>query len=469
MAALRDAREGALQASFGLGLMMLLLLPSEVGYQDLAALVARVPGTDRVQKAAITSLLGPTHETRLDIPQPLGTARPSTLGYTLVGLDPSAAEITGSIRERVLGEAIAAGRVGAPMMDRSAKGDYGVFGGGERKVALKGDRLRQRPQGEPDAAAPAPESAGAGGYSLASAGDYRVAAPSHEDSPPPRRQRRGTDAVADLQPDPAGRSTELFFGAGPLGQRLGALVPWAPGQEPKLDEPSRDVKLAALPSEAFPGGIIDAPIDRADPTSPGVVTKDAPGGETVARKGQVTGAGQRPMTPAERLGLDQATRPREEKCLADAIYFEARGEQVRGQMAVAQVVLNRAFSGKYPSTVCGVVYQNAHRRLACQFTFACDGIPDVIREPDMWERAKVIAAEMLDGKLWLPEVGKATHYHAYWVRPGWVREMNRMHKLGVHTFYRPRKWGDGGEEPQWGDEETTAESAKKLVEAARKL
>ena len=122
-------------------------------------------------------------------------------------------------------------------------------------------------------------------------------------------------------------------------------------------------------------------------------------------------------------------------------------------MAVAQVVLNRAFSGKYPNTVCGVVYQNSHRHLACQFTFACDGIRDVVREPDMWERAKTIASEMLDGKLWLPEVGKATHYHAYWVRPGWVREMTKMHKLGVHTFYRPRTWGDGAEAPEWGDAE----------------
>jgi spore germination cell wall hydrolase CwlJ-like protein len=133
------------------------------------------------------------------------------------------------------------------------------------------------------------------------------------------------------------------------------------------------------------------------------------------------------------------------------------------------VILNRVFSGKYPNTVCGVVYQNAHRHLACQFTFACDGKPDVVREPDMWERAKTIAGEMLDGKLWLPEVGKATHYHAYWVRPGWVREMTKMHKLGVHTFYRPRKWGDGEDAPEWGDPESTQESARKLVEAAKKL
>ena len=62
-----------------------------------------------------------------------------------------------------------------------------------------------------------------------------------------------------------------------------------------------------------------------------------------------------------------------------------------------------------------------------------------------------LAPDLLDGKLWLPEVGKATHYHAYWVHPGWVREMTKMHKLGVHTFYRPRAWGDGLDAPEWGD------------------
>src|SRR6185369_8494854 len=193
-------------------------------------------------------------------------------------------------------------------------------------------------------------------------------------------------------------------------------------------------------------------------------------GISFAPKGEVNADNQRAKTPAERLGLfDDKSRAKSEKCLAEAVYFEARGEAVRGQIAVAQVILNRAFSGYYPSTVCGVVYQNSNRHLACQFTFACDGIPEVIREPEAWERAKKISALVLDGQLWLPEVGKATHYHAYWVRPGWVREMTRMHKLGVHTFYRPRKWGDGEDAPEWGDPETTQESAKKLVETAKKL
>jgi spore germination cell wall hydrolase CwlJ-like protein len=112
--------------------------------------------------------------------------------------------------------------------------------------------------------------------------------------------------------------------------------------------------------------------------------------------------------------------------------------------------------------VCDVVYQNAHRHNACQFTFACDGIPDIVTEPDAWERAKRIARDMLDGKLWMPEVAKSTHYHAYWVHPSWVNEMKKLYKLGVHTFYRPRAWGDGSDEPTWGDAKATAEEAKRL-------
>ena len=119
-------------------------------------------------------------------------------------------------------------------------------------------------------------------------------------------------------------------------------------------------------------------------------------------------------------------------------------------MAVAQVVMNRVFSGFYPDNVCGVVYQNANRHLACQFTFACEG-KDLSRidEPDMWAQAKRIAKDTLDGKIWLADVGHATHYHAYWVHPSWVHEMKKMYKLGVHTFYRPRAWGDGSDAPNW--------------------
>src|SRR5204862_3948364 len=152
-------------------------------------------------------------------------------------------------------------------------------------------------------------------------------------------------------------------------------------------------------------------------------------GESIAAKREVNTDNQRAKTPAERLGLfDEKGRAKSEKCLAEAIYFEARGEAVRGQIAVAQVVMNRTFSGFYPTTVCGVVYQNKHRHFACQFTFACDNVAEVIREPDMWERARKIAKAMLDGQLWLAEVAKSTHYHAYWVRPSWVNEMRKTYK-----------------------------------------
>lgn len=127
----------------------------------------------------------------------------------------------------------------------------------------------------------------------------------------------------------------------------------------------------------------------------------------------MTGASQGPKTPAERLGLDAKSRHKAERCLTDAIYFESRGETKRGQIAVAQVVMNRVFSGFYPNNVCGVVYQNTHRHNACQFTFACDGIKDVVIEPDMWAQAQQIARDTLDGKLWLHDIGKSTHYHAY--------------------------------------------------------
>lgn len=145
-------------------------------------------------------------------------------------------------------------------------------------------------------------------------------------------------------------------------------------------------------------------------------------------------------TPADYLGLSGASLAKAEKCMAQAIYFESRGEPKRGQIAVAQVILNRVLSGYYPKDVCGTVYQNANRRLACQFTFACDRVKDVVREPDMWQQAEEIASDMLGGRLWLDSVGRATHYHAYWVHPRWVREMRKLDRIGVHTFYRPRRW-----------------------------
>jgi spore germination cell wall hydrolase CwlJ-like protein len=148
-------------------------------------------------------------------------------------------------------------------------------------------------------------------------------------------------------------------------------------------------------------------------------------------------------SPAERLELSGASLARAEHCLSTAIYFEARGEPLDGQIAVGQVVLNRVFSGFYPGDVCGVVYQNADHFAACQFTFACDGTSPMIKEPQAWELAKAIASKLLSGALQEKEVAGATHFHATYVHPVWRQEMEEKAKLGGHIFYRPKAWSIG--------------------------
>lgn len=127
---------------------------------------------------------------------------------------------------------------------------------------------------------------------------------------------------------------------------------------------------------------------------------------------------------------------RERWCLSTAIYFEARSESYRGQVAVAQVVLNRVKHKLYPSTICGVVFQNQHKRNACQFSFACDGIPERVTEASAWKKAEQIADEVLSGSVYLSDVANATHYHASYVYPHWAPRMKRMAKIGLHIFYR---------------------------------
>jgi spore germination cell wall hydrolase CwlJ-like protein len=155
------------------------------------------------------------------------------------------------------------------------------------------------------------------------------------------------------------------------------------------------------------------------------------------------------VPPVKRLQLTAVAREKAEYCLAEAVYHEARGETVYGQTAVAQVIMNRVFSRHYPDSICGVVYQNAHRRNACQFSFACSGKPNPIADQGAWAVAQRIATLALDGRIWEPEIGKATHYHAVWVNPWWVGTMQRLASHGVHIFYRPTRWGDGSDEPEW--------------------
>jgi spore germination cell wall hydrolase CwlJ-like protein len=602
-------RDG-LAVPFGLGILTLLLLPSEVGYQDLAVVIARQPAMpNRAHKQSMAATSGIVHSANSDLTAPVGASIiPPQLGYTLAGLDPNDPEITGTVHEH-LGEAAARAARGGDVLyfERRLKGDRITHAEPERVADGKGDRSPAE-EGQAKAAPAArqqakietpPEMAAAlkqdaavtppaspkplaevaatpaeapkpvkqakqqppakarpvGGFARANVGEYRVAsvapaepAAREDDAPAPKADLASSGARANS----AKRTVRIFFGVDPMGQKLGTIEPWAPGQEPRFEdgiirpsagtiatttkgdgeaaskraEAATETKVAALPAAsgmvtdepaaaenaatakaspppvatpkrggtktddragsaqagpktkvaALPpasGTVTDEPAATKDadgakasppPADEQSVTKDngAAGGQSVAAKGEVTGADRRPKSPAERLKLDEKGRAKAEKCLADAVYFEARGEETRGQIGVAQVILNRAFSGHYPTSVCGVVYQNAYRYMACQFSFACDGVRNQVREPGRWELATKIARDMLDGKLWLPEVGKATHYHATYVRPGWARQMRKMHKLGLHIFYRPRAWGDGAAAPQWGDPQTTAEAAKQL-------
>jgi spore germination cell wall hydrolase CwlJ-like protein len=483
MLVLRSGPKGVRFASFGLGLCVFALMPTETGYQDIASLLARQPGVAERWQKRVFSAAASIQLATYSFGSPIGTSAPQSASYQLARLENQSIDINGTAKRNSVLQAPSRYQASDfPRVDRT----------------LKGDRLAIRPApAEPVDASPsrdnapspeAPANSNASAFGAKSAelpAEMPMAAPAGTPATaavrldpelqealraPPLAQYSAAPAVdvppsGELKPAPDAASGDvavsydgldvktanLYFGTASLGGAAGSMETWQPGEAPLIVLPDPDLKpMAALPHV------------------PEEIAKATESGESIAPKGEVNTDNQLAKTPAERLGLsDEKSRAKSEKCLAEAVYFESRGEAVRGQMAVAQVVLNRAFSGYYPTTVCGVVYQNKYRHLACQFTFACDNNADVIREPDMWERAKKIAKASLDGLVWLPEVGKSTHYHAYWVRPSWVNEMKRMYKFGVHTFYRPKAWGDGSAAPSWGSPAQTAAISAELADAAK--
>jgi spore germination cell wall hydrolase CwlJ-like protein len=130
-----------------------------------------------------------------------------------------------------------------------------------------------------------------------------------------------------------------------------------------------------------------------------------------------------------------ATGGAEWRCLSEALYFEARGESVRGIFAVAEVILNRVDSSSYPNSVCGVINQGTGRQFACQFTYTCDGRAEVVNEPAAFARVAQVARILIDGA---PRdlTGGATHYHTRAVSPSWSRRFPRTATIGSHHFYR---------------------------------
>ncbi|MCG7519669.1 cell wall hydrolase [Ruegeria sp. Ofav3-42] len=133
--------------------------------------------------------------------------------------------------------------------------------------------------------------------------------------------------------------------------------------------------------------------------------------------------------------LPKATGDEHFKCLAEALYFEARGESVRGQFAVAEVILNRVESGRFPNSLCGVIKQGTGKKYQCQFTYTCDGQKEVIREKKAYERVSKVARAAIDG-VGVGLTEGATHYHTKAVRPSWSRVYKETARIGVHIFYR---------------------------------
>ena len=127
----------------------------------------------------------------------------------------------------------------------------------------------------------------------------------------------------------------------------------------------------------------------------------------------------------------------ERRCLAQAMYYEARSEGVVGQKAVAEVVFHRMRNRNYPSTVCGVVFEGSQLKRACQFSFTCNGDMDKPKSKHAWAEAKLLAAKIMTGAVQLGDItDHATSYHADYVDPVWAAHLVKTVQIGRHIFYR---------------------------------
>ncbi len=190
-----------------------------------------------------------------------------------------------------------------------------------------------------------------------------------------------------------------------------------PGELVRLDDP----KVTGVAPMRF-DGIPEPPSAQPSTPTPGKLAEMARRG----KKARTTLVAQRKHFAAEQL------------CMAKAIYFEARGEPAVGQMAVAGVVMNRVRSRRYPNTVCKVVFQNEQWRNACQFSFACDGKPEIARNKRQWRRAQYLAKAFITGKKKAVGIRRAMYYHADYVKPKWARQMRKVKTIGRHIFYERR-------------------------------
>jgi len=241
--------------------------------------------------------------------------------------------------------------------------------------------------------------------------------------------RPGFDARLNRQFAPAPAVDSALDGAStPPPAGLGAIVAAGAGSASDVSRSFDDGATPSLPLGVALNSATPSPSDGA----PVVVAAEAAPETTLAPK---SAAGDKPDYAAL---IDAKDSARQQRCLAEAIYFEARSEPEDGQAAVAQVVLNRVRNGNFASTVCGVVYQDRNHPFACQFSFACEGKSLRIEEPGPWAIAVRIAKDVVGGALYNPLVGQAVNYHANYVMPYWASSLQRVDRIGHHIFYKFR-------------------------------
>lgn len=146
-------------------------------------------------------------------------------------------------------------------------------------------------------------------------------------------------------------------------------------------------------------------------------------------------------TTASAKGIFTYEQHPQEWCLAQNIYFEARGSSFADQVAVADVVINRTLDRRYPATICGVVQDGKRRdgrmvKNMCQFSWYCDGQSDWPTNTDAWVAAQHIAWNMLNYGAFQGITEGATHYHADYVNPRWAKSLQLVGRIGEHIFYR---------------------------------
>src|SRR5216684_3527911 len=322
MSVMRNRSKGARFAPFGLGLCVFALIPTEIGYQDIASLLARQPGVAERWQKRVSAAASTIQVATYSFGRPIGTALPQPPTYLLARLDNQGIDITGSLTRNPIAKVPPRYQASDfPKVDRTLKGDRLVI-------------VRPAPAAPANAAPsnedPSTSNALVAGAKTAAAMPPAATAPLDPElaealkAPPLDGSKMAPDAFSV-------KTASLFFGNSSIGAAE-SMERWQPGEEPTIitpgPGPDPDLKMLAPPPSA------------ADEPSRAIESGES--GESVVAKGEVNSDNQR-LTPAERLGLfDEKARAKSEKCLAEAVYFEARGEAVRGQIAVAQVVMNRA-------------------------------------------------------------------------------------------------------------------------------